>query len=461
MAFAPSKNIVNLPSINARSALVLGFVTQLLVACGGSSSSPNPMDAGGTVVPLSERRVISNDQAYAYKPDSKYADVLTDCIVIRDEPCTLVTLPFIGLDHPNPTVANIMDRVIVTHDWMGSRFEQMLNVMPPETLKLYVPITAIIIGSEVDGTSYWSTPGRIKIDPELIWLSNTEKLTIRNELAIAARMTDTPLNSDAVKYDTRWLMAKNGDYAWESYSLSGSEERTVRDILLPTALDLFHSLGHANDDIRPMIFPSLLASDTPKTAADKVDDGNNIRDLLYDESLALSDNDSWLFGVSRTLYDEDVIPDAVIDFTAEDAGAIMATEGKQTLYGYVTSNEDVATLFSHSMMRRFYDVETHVLIFNRPADRANATCDDYIVGWGSTNRAAADLVQIRSKFVMEQVMGESAQIDNFYANIGSEGQIPVGEGYCQTLDALLVGAEEPIEDTIDTVEFERDSFGTH
>jgi len=68
-------------------------------------------------VPLSERRIIDNEEAYAYRPNSKYAAVLKDCIVVQEDPCTLVTLPFIGLDHPNPTVANIMDRVIGSHYW--------------------------------------------------------------------------------------------------------------------------------------------------------------------------------------------------------------------------------------------------------------------------------------------------------------------------------------------------------
>jgi len=199
------------------------------------------------------------------------------------------------------------------------------------------------------------------------------------------------------------------------------------------------------------MFPSLVATDTPDSFADRlIANDQNLRDELFDESLGISSQSSWLYGIARTRYDnEDELPEATVDFTAADAAAIMEVEGKVTLYGYLDTGEDVATLFDHAMMRRFYNVETLVVFYDNPVDETNAECDDYIIAWGSINRSAADLVKIRSKFVMEGIMGESAAIDDFYANIGTESRFPVGDGFCEGFEAQLrpdVVVEAPPQD---------------
>lgn len=413
------------------------------------------LDTTGTDVPLSERRFIDDEQVRPYRPNSKYAEVLKDCIVVQEDPCTLETLPFIGQETSDPTVDDIMDRVLVTHDWMGQRFEQVLYAMPASVLKLFVPITAVLIGSNVRPSSYWSKFGRIKLDPKSLWLSNSEKLTISQAADFREQF------GEDMKYDTSWRVIKDGDYAWGSSSLTGDNERTLRDIQLPMARLLFHELAHANDNIQKEIFPSLLASDTPASASTS-NRANAVSTRLFDENLGLSAQSSWLYAVARTRYNDEELPEFAAGFLAADAGAIMETEGKQTLYGYYTTYEDVATLFAQSMMRRYYGVETHIAFFDKPADEENASCDDYLIGWGSTNRAAADLVKVRSKWVMEQIMGSSTEIDEFYQTIGTEGRLPVGVAYCRSLDVqtatdLRSGDATPAMEEI--LDYERSLFG--
>jgi len=247
MALATSNRITpsGLSITDARAMLALCVVVVLsLAGCSGGSGGTDPLDAGGTEVPLAERRAIDHEQAFVYNPDAEYASVLKQCIVIREvndqDPCPLVTLPFIGMDNPDPTIQDIMDRVLVTHQWMGERFEQTLRVMPQETLQLFAPITGILIGSNVDGIGNWSKYGRLRIDPTYLWLSNTEKTTIFQEQDTGSTTGSTTGTTtattveprDAMKYDTRWRMLKDGQYAWESSDITGTNERTMRDLRL-------------------------------------------------------------------------------------------------------------------------------------------------------------------------------------------------------------------------------------
>lgn len=460
MAFASTQltaSFVGRASRDARVLMSVCVVTLLLLAGCSSSSSTDILDTTGTNVPETERRFIDNEQVRLYRPAAKYSAVLKDCIVPEDEPCTLETLPYIGQEHPNPTVDNIMDRVLVTHDWMGQRFEQVLIAMPQESLKLFVPVTAVLIGSNVRPSNYWSTYGRIQLDPKGLWLSNSEKLTISQAPDYREQ------NGKEMKFDTSWRMIKNGDYAWGSSRLTGDNERKLRDILLPMSQLLFHELAHANDSIQKEIFPSLLVTDTPASASNK-NDANAVSTGLYDESLGLSDNASWLYAFARTRNDDDKLPEFVVDFTAVDAGAIMETEGKQTLYGYYTTYEDVATLFAHAMMRRHYGLESQIAYYDKPADEENASCDDYIIAWGSTNRTAADLVKVRSKWVMEKIMGSSAEIDDFYQTIGAEGRLPIGVAYCRSLEVQMA-SDLRSGDAMPTMKalqaYEHSLFGPH
>ncbi|MEE9335464.1 MAG: hypothetical protein V3U65_15345 [Granulosicoccaceae bacterium] len=462
MAFASAPStasdlIIGRTLRDARIVILLCAFTLLMLAGCSSNSSSDILNTTGTNVPQSERRFIDNEQVHVYRPGGKYAAVLKQCIVPEEDPCTLQALPYIGQEHPDPTIANIMGRVMVTHDWMGQRFEQVLIAMPQESLKLFVPVTAVLIGSNVRPSNYWSKYGRIQLDPKGLWLSNSEKLTI------SQAPDSREQNGKEMKYDSSWRMIKDGDYAWGSSGLTGDNERTLRDILLPMSQLFFHELAHANDAIQKEIFPSLLATDTPVSATSKNEE-NAVSTGLFDESLGLSVQNSWLYAIARTRTDDDKLPDFTVDFTAVDAGAIMETEGKQTLYGYYTIYEDVATLFAHAMMRRHYGLESQVAYYDKPADEANATCDDYIIGWGSTNRAAADLVKVRSKWVMEQIMGSSAEIDDFYQTVGTEGRLPVGVAYCRSLEIQMASdlrSGESMPSMKELQDYERSLFGPH
>jgi hypothetical protein len=62
--------------------------------------------------------------------------------------CKLATLPLIGQAEPEPTVEDVLARTVVSHAWMGRRFEQVLRALPARLLKLFRSTTAVVIGAD-------------------------------------------------------------------------------------------------------------------------------------------------------------------------------------------------------------------------------------------------------------------------------------------------------------------------
>lgn len=71
------------------------------------------------------------NNVYSYRTGSPYRNFLADCVYSNqlqdDNLCTLGRLPVIGMQSSAPTVDQIMDHVLVSHDWMGERFETFLT----------------------------------------------------------------------------------------------------------------------------------------------------------------------------------------------------------------------------------------------------------------------------------------------------------------------------------------------
>ena len=88
--------------------------------------------------------------------------------------CPLATLPFLHTTTSGnvPTVAQIMDRVLVSHDWMGRNFEDLLlaNQDKTDLLRLFNGVTAIVIGAHVRPSFYYALTGAIHLDADNFWL---------------------------------------------------------------------------------------------------------------------------------------------------------------------------------------------------------------------------------------------------------------------------------------------------
>ncbi len=92
--------------------------------------------------------------------------------------CPLSTLPFLHQTTAGavPTVDQIMDRVVVSHDWMGETFEQLLRTQASQDmLRLFNGVTAIVIGAQVRPSFYYALTGAIYLDAENFWLTAAQR----------------------------------------------------------------------------------------------------------------------------------------------------------------------------------------------------------------------------------------------------------------------------------------------
>ena len=142
------------PIAKTRLLALVVFSAIFQAAC-SSSSSEDEFLVVKPVVPLEQQQPLDFAVSEPYNTNSNHKDVLKKCIEAVDgAECTFNELPLIGQSVISPQISDIMDRVVVSHDWMGVRFEQLLSQLSSEALILFKPVAVIYIGSENDGVSY-------------------------------------------------------------------------------------------------------------------------------------------------------------------------------------------------------------------------------------------------------------------------------------------------------------------
>jgi hypothetical protein len=400
----------------------------MISSCGGGSGGDG-RDILMPEIPQSAQRIIPTEEARAYIADGPYAAVLKDCVLADSESaCLLSVLPYIGHDSPNPAVSDIMNRVVVTHDWMGVRFRQLLESMPADMYPLFRSVTGIVIGSEIRPSSYSGARGRMKIDAAHLWLTVAEKRTISTE-------EDFRTNFGADLQFVSWWRSTIGDeYAVPYSSLEDDNERIFDDLIIRFARPLYHELAHANDVVRPANITNIPLGITPGEATGLFPE-QRVAERLYTDA-SLTAQTSHLYGLALVRYRDDEPTPVQSAYLAEFVGGEMSSEGKSQFYGYFTTREDIATLFGKFMMKYHFGVDTQIGVMNKPANHPDADCNEYIVAWGSRNRIADPLVVGRAKWVVEQMIGPSAELDEFVANgIGEAVPLRVGDDWCEALFA--------------------------
>ena len=185
--------------------------------------------------------------------DGPYSAVLKPCIsaASTEDSCTLTDLPLLDMEAGAPDIDSIMQRVVVSHNWMGQNFEQTLAVLPAEIIQLMSGVTAIVIDDDTRPAYYSGLTGAIYLDSAYLWLTNEEKATVTTKEDYRSHFSDELAFRSLARY------VKDDDYAYGYYPLDGSEERTISDIRYPLARLLLHELAHANDFFPPAAIGSL------------------------------------------------------------------------------------------------------------------------------------------------------------------------------------------------------------
>lgn len=361
------------------------------------------------------------DHVYTYKKQTLTSPQVdpASCVHYSDD-CTVEQLPFIALSYPQAKIEDIISRVVVSHDWMGKRFEALLPKLPKEIITLLGSVTAIVISDNIRPSFYRTGSGAIYLDAANLWLSNEEKMTIDQNADYRQGF------GDKLSYRFLHRFIKDNNYAYYYYPLNGTQARTLEDIIVPMASLLFHELAHANDFMPQSLLPSLTLTNSTSYEINSL--ANQRVNIALQNSYPLTQQP--LFDHATILYKGKIASSEQQSDSAGYLGSLMQTEGSNHLYGYLHSAEDVAMLFQASMLKKTLNVDMDTAFVIKP-EGENLTCSDYTVAWGERNRIGEQQSKQRALFVTQKLL-PNTDFSTFFNELENAQPFPIFTDWCTT-----------------------------
>ncbi len=365
------------------------FLLQIILLTGcGSEDGALPSVASNDPP---ARPGAASDSLKPADPESIWAAVLVDCVEaeVISESCSLDRLPLIGMDNDDPDIDVIMERLVVSHDWMAVRFEQLLQRLPRDIRLMMRSLTAVVISHEVRPSYYSSGTGAIYLDPDDLWLTENEREVVPT--------TPDPRASfdDALAFVSLWRYVEGFGYAWSN---SRSAPRSLDDIELPMAALLFHELAHANDFFPQSRFHLLNPGLSVYLNATLGSDRRLSNSIDAPTSQTL-------FDLADVMYFGETASPAQLQLQPGDVAAEFRLDSASAMYGYATQYEDFAMLVEEVLMRHHYGLQRDSGFTNRP--QAGSPRSAYILAWGMRQRAFDPLVRNRAIRAMQLLFNQT------------------------------------------------------
>ena len=444
----------------ARLSFIILMSILTLVACKGGSpstssstssqmvtlqtkevSAPQPgLTQGGSQDPAEFVGLLGVE---AYDPNALHQQVLANCVVVTapEHSCALSTLPFMASESVEPSVDQILSRLVVSHQWMGQRFEQALRKMPADLLLLFKSVTAVVIADDIRPSQFSTVTGAIYLDPELLWLRAEEKALFQ----AAAQTSQTVTTSAPLKFRSWSRYVKDNALASAVYSTLDDSERTIDEVVIPLASLLFHELAHANDFFPPSEILTVPQTFSVFEAAGQIKGrGSRTSDLLeaqFPLSSAQLTHYAQVSYLRQGMYNTQEL-----DVTALNFAEIFDPHPANDDYAFAHRFEDVAMLFEEAMMRYHFDLDRDVGYVSVPRGVDDPQCNDYLLAWGMRNRGARQDIKMRMQLVVES-LAPKPQWPAFFASLAEPILLEPNQGWC---DSIVVDAPMPTLPALNT-----------
>ncbi len=372
---------------------------------------------------------VDFSDSFVYDKNSKFVSSLARCVNVEtmSDSCTLNELPFLAQESSTPTKEMIMQRVVVSHQWMGERFAEMLDILDDDIKILLGGVTAIVIDDDIRPSFYWSLTGAMYIDPRYLWLSREEADTI----TIQDDYRSDFANELAFIETSRFVI--DGEWVSPFITIESNRTRDMEDITYNLASLLYHELAHANDFFPPSMRASV---DNSKSVYDTLSSlySDRITNELYDK-YPLSSTELWDMG--QVMYQGYSPTTSQKLTTAEQMGELFEADNALDMYAYSSHYEDIATLFQMAMLKYHYNIEQDIAFIIEPTKTEDLYCDDYIVGWGERNSVSKDIVKQIAIFVTQKLLGDDKDWSSIYDNtLGTASLLRDGVDWCRSIDII-------------------------
>lgn len=341
-------------------------------------------------------------RVHAYRPSGAYASVLVACayepLLTAGNACTVGRLPLLGQESGGalPSIEQVMNRVVVSHDWQGANFERFLQVQDTrgDFRRMLMSTTAVVIGSHVRPSFYQPATGAIYLDADNVWITPAERDTIDEAPDYRAAF------SNGLQFQDIWRYAKANDYYGTYFDPAQRTTRTLDDVLADLGPLLYHELSHANDFIPSETYASL--SQQP---------GMNLNTFVgnrYDQRVLVSDQmtqaypltSSTLQSLGQVKFQGVTATAAQKAYTASQVGDLFAVDLATDMYAYSTRFEDLAMTVEESLMSLRLGVSRDTAFVPR-TDSALITSD---VRWGQRGRVGDPRLRARLKLAAAKVV---------------------------------------------------------
>lgn len=386
-------------------------------------------------------------RVYAYKRSSPFAGALAPCTYdpalqwtgSGKNLCPLTQLPFLHQTTNGnvPTVAQIMDRVLVSHDWMGEVFEQFMNssYASDDLKRLFNGVTAIVIGAHVRPSFYYALTGAIYLDADNFWLTAAQR-----DVVDEAPDFRTDFGRD-LQFSTPWRYAANNQNIFVNFSPTSRIGRTLDYLLNESSWLLYHELGHASDFLPPA---TRAALDANASAWDNIAPRFSTRQLPSDtlaSTLPLKSAEMSALAQVLFISGPAATPSTTVNgipystltgYSANQVGAFFAADRASDTYNYSTTREDIAMLFEEFMQRRNHAFLRDVAITDKIT--STTTSSTLIVRWGQRGRVGETSVKPRVQQVVQALAPWVLTADaNAVTNLPAPLAMRAGESWAANL----------------------------
>jgi hypothetical protein len=375
---------------------------------------------------------IKVSPVHAYKAASKYAGVLASCVYdinlryassTNTNVCPFSKLPLIGQDAGGfmTTVEQVMDHVVVSHDWMGANFENYLRTQDTngDFRQLLGSVTAVVIGSHVRPSFYYIGTGAIYLDAENLWLTPAERDVINEAPDYRSSF------GSELQYIMPWRYVINNNRARLSFPKTSRISRSVDYLTYELGDLLYHELAHANDFMPQSNRASLSLQSNPLSVFNNTASIGS--DVLSAHYPLLSQEMS---GLGQVSFQGAAATAMQKSYTPMDVASFFSADRANDDYAYSSKREDFAMLHEEFMMLYRHGVQRDVAITGPIT--ATTTSSNLLVNWGQRSRITEPSIKPRLKTVLQQISPsiDANAIDAFGA------PIPMRAG--QSWDANLV-----------------------
>ena len=361
--------------------------------------------------------------------------------------CTLGELPLLGQSTPVPSIEQVMQRVLVSHDWQAEVFERFLREQDTsgDLRRMLAATTAVVIGGRIRPAFYWSATGAIYLDAAFLWLTPEQRDTVSE-----APDPRSDYGRD-LQYSSPWRYVLNNAFATPARPVTARATRDLAEIRVELGRLLYHELTHAGDFFPPGSHASLPSNRRVYEAVPAQTPSQRLQQQLPFFSQEL-------VGLGRVLFFGEASTAAQRAYSPADVAQLFSVDRVNDDYSYslpsgsTVPREDAAMLVEEALVQLRYGVLRDFGITPR-VPTGGSSADQTLV-WGQRGRIGEPALRARLQLVLSEVMPwvPASELSRLAAPV----LLRPGLTWGQNLDQAAILANQPRALNADERERERE-----